>query len=649
VPLDTSRMVFKGHLTSPDIKQYADLLTGGMTDQPVTLGNTLSIGGSLSVLQIGTPAPPPTGYMKLYPKADNKFYKLDSAGVEEELGTGGGGETAADTEEFTPANAATTVVLSREPTDVLLVTRDGLAQSTTSGHYTVAGSTLTFTDAFNGSERVLVTYVVGAVGAVGAQGPPGPTGSTGAQGVPGPQGVPGEEGPPGPQGDPGPTGSTGAQGVPGPQGDPGPTGPTGPQGDPGPTGATGTAGAAGPMGPSANVHEEFMPAAAATSVTLSLVPQAILIVTRNGVVQSQVDGNYSWTTGSVLTFSDAFSGTERVVVEYAQQTVTPIPPFDGAGILDGSIPGTKLTDGAVTSAKIADGAVTNAKLGSDVARQTNLLTNGGFEIWQRGNGPFTANGAYAADRWGIYLEGSATCSAQFSTGTYYSPAGLMATIVSSGVAGNRAGIFQKLEAGRLRHLQVTFSVRVFMTQAHSLHWQLQSTAGGLTQGDVTVPLNVWTTVTGTHTVHDSATDLFLYLMVGQTGYGAFNGQVYFDSAMLVVGSVPQEFVPAHPQEDLARCQRYYERAGGYQYACFGRGYTGAGGYLPWTWHYKAEKAATPTVTKLGTWSVANCDQPVGRAGDTRSFLLTATTTAAGTDTYYFCADANSYLVSEANP
>src|SRR5215467_15380555 len=46
----------------------------------------------------------------------------------------------------------------------------------------------------------------------------------------------------------------------------------------------------------------------------------------------------------------------------------------------GSIPGTAITDGSIT----------NAKLGPDVAR-ANLLTNGGFEIWQRGNGPFVGN------------------------------------------------------------------------------------------------------------------------------------------------------------------------------------------------------------------------------------------------------------------
>src|SRR5436190_5959055 len=38
----------------------------------------------------------------------------------------------------------------------------------------------------------------------------------------------------------------------------------------------------------------------------------------------------------------------------------------------------------------------------------NLLVNGGFEIWQRGAGPFTSG--VCADRWGIAIGGSSTLS-----------------------------------------------------------------------------------------------------------------------------------------------------------------------------------------------------------------------------------------------
>src|SRR5215831_5826278 len=46
----------------------------------------------------------------------------------------------------------------------------------------------------------------------------------------------------------------------------------------------------------------------------------------------------------------------------------------------------------------------NRQLGTDTAR-LNLLTNGGFEIWQRGTsiGPTQASAGYHADRW--YISG----------------------------------------------------------------------------------------------------------------------------------------------------------------------------------------------------------------------------------------------------
>lgn len=40
---------------------------------------------------LSTPANPPSGYMKIYPKTDGKLYTLDAAGVEKAVGTGSGG------------------------------------------------------------------------------------------------------------------------------------------------------------------------------------------------------------------------------------------------------------------------------------------------------------------------------------------------------------------------------------------------------------------------------------------------------------------------------------------------------------------------------------------------------------------------------
>ena len=81
-------------------------------------------------------------------------------------------------------------------------------------------------------------------------------------------------------------------------------------------GPMGVPGASGSQG----YQEEFVPAAAATTITLAVVPDAIIVVARDGVVQSELGGNYS-AADDVLTFSDAFTGSERVIVGYLSGAV----------------------------------------------------------------------------------------------------------------------------------------------------------------------------------------------------------------------------------------------------------------------------------------------------------------------------------------
>jgi len=184
------------------------------------------------------------------------------------------------------------------------------------------------------------TNIKGVKGDTGAQGP------QGIQGPLGPQGPVGANGPTGPQGATGPTGDTGPQGI---QGLPGPTvvwrGPwqsgvayaaneavayngssylatsaptvgTAPPNAPWALMAQqGAIGPVGPAGGGVGGHEEFLPANGATYLDLAAAPALVLTVAREGIVQSEADGHYSL-SGARLNFSDAFSGTERVVVAY---------------------------------------------------------------------------------------------------------------------------------------------------------------------------------------------------------------------------------------------------------------------------------------------------------------------------------------------
>lgn len=79
---------------------------------------------------------------------------------------GASGTGAGIHEEFLPANGATYVDLAEAPDTVLTVARAGVIQSLVDGDYTVAGSRITFADALNGAQRVVVAYsTVGEGGA----------------------------------------------------------------------------------------------------------------------------------------------------------------------------------------------------------------------------------------------------------------------------------------------------------------------------------------------------------------------------------------------------------------------------------------------------------------------------------------------------
>src|SRR4029453_5203853 len=120
-------------------------------------------------------------------------------------------------------------------------------------------------------------------------------------------------------------------------------------------------------------------------------------------------------------------------------------------------------------------------LATDAAR-ANLLTNGGFEIWQRGNGPFTANGAWSADRWQMQILGTDTLSVSRNAagntdiGSTYC-AGGTATV---GTGGGQTALYQILRLSEvpLKSREVTASVRVWANTANAVRIRLSADGTG---------------------------------------------------------------------------------------------------------------------------------------------------------------------------
>lgn len=335
-------------------------------------------------------------------------------------------------------------------------------------------------------------------------------------------------------------------------------------------------------------------------------------------------------------------------------------------IADGAVTSAKILDGTIATGDIADGAVTAAKLApalstSLATAQTNLLTNGGFEIWQRGNGAFTTN--HAADRWLVAGAGGATLSAVRDTTTVdASSAACLAATIGGGptlaTPGNGvslpavyATVYQKLEDHlQLRGRTLTFSVR--------MRGPASSTAQLLFQHaivDASPVLSVGTsyaTYTFTTTIGTGATQLYATILFGSAGV------YYLDNAMLVVGSQAADYVPMHPADDLMRCQRYYEVinfANAQIIFCgVATSAAGPGPYVPW----KVKKAVTPTMSSAaGQWIAQRCDTGAQQSSGTQfnnvsadGFNLSASTSVgAGIGFLFFANTSNGTITGEANP
>jgi|SRR5215469_1855897 len=199
----------------------------------------------------------------------------------------------------------------------------------------------------------------------------------------------------------------------------------------------------------------------------------------------------------------------------------------------------------------------------NLAGGANLLTNGGFEVWQRGNGPFSASGVLTADRWRMNLAGTDTLTinrANAPVGSYGQYA-LSANFTLGTSGATPTQIFQGLSRSDGYALQgktVSYSIYVSTGIPNAVRAYLASDGtGGVVQQSAFnsgAPNNAQV-LTVTYPVPADAT----FLNVGLFFYATSAPAI--DNAMLVIGPTPVDFVPMNPADDFFRCLRYYEIIG----------------------------------------------------------------------------------------
>jgi len=320
----------------------------------------------------------------------------------------------------------------------------------------------------------------------------------------------------------------------------------------------------------------------------------------------------------------------------------------------------------------------NRQLGSDVQRP-NLLVNGGFEFWQRGNGPFTAS--FCADRWALWPSNGGTGGTTISCSRDTANAeisGACAAITPGGTAPTTALPAQIYQYpahqndggtgvlwGQVYGRPLSLALRVKTSVANAARAMIQI-ASNPYYGSYHTGNGQYQTLT----VSVTAAQTTGLSAVGPTV--ALNmealGTYYIDSAMLVIGSQPCDYVPMSPADDLARCKRYYQRwasGQGNTYLGTGSAQSATVGYFmfgPWP----VTLAVTPSLSYsavgdfvavnkgLGTsWPVTAISAPVPYASLAGPILLSftiGTSSLVGGDQVYFVANATTaWLSLEANP
>jgi hypothetical protein len=237
----------------------------------------------------------------------------------------------------------------------------------------------------------------------------------------------------------------------------------------------------------------------------------------------------------------------------------------------------------------------------------NLLINSGFEIWQRGVGPFThsvyGRGPYSADEWGLFVN-TGTITVQRSTlarfGTYCPS---ITTIGTNTQLDCGLEFYKSLEG-----LTLTFSAWVNCTSANAVRVSISDWTGSLSTkvssahpGDGQWHQLTTSSVISSGLVSTSAQPHSFAIDVGFWFPNSVTGCL-IDGAICVVGNYPEgvPFVPTNPEEDLVRAQRFYE-VGSNNY----RSYGAASSVASITQRYKANKYASPSVSTTFTPSLGS--------------------------------------------
>lgn len=344
----------------------------------------------------------------------------------------------------------------------------------------------------------------------------------------------------------------------------------------------------------------------------------------------------------------------QFILQWTPSGGNPTNPFF-VGV-DGSIYSAQIGDlatalaGKYPNAAGAANASAIATINSKLTLLTghNYIINGAFDIWQRGTGAFASTG-YTADRW-LHIPGSGATSS-VSMGTFTASDSLPFAdtynlVWTRSVAGSAVSVLcQRIENARtLAGKTVTLTFWASATVATSIQVAIQQYFGtggspsGLTQ------TAMQTAAIGTSGLAKYSYTFTLPTVIGKTfgtnnnhalivvlnwPVASANASITLSHVSLMEGDRTADanpFPARHFQQELALCQRYFEKR-----PLFFTGYNVAGANIDVDLPFSVLKRTTPTFA-FGSASYANASGLALVAVDSTRAIARITVTSTGSAT-----------------
>ena len=181
----------------------------------------------------------------------------------------------------------------------------------------------------------------------------------------------------------------------------------------------------------------------------------------------------------------------------------------------------------------------------------NLIINGGFDVWQRGTSFSNFNHAYSTDRWTLSAASSATVNK--TSDTIY---GNVCQITLGSTDTNFVQLVENLD-GFMANKDMTLSFWVKSSTITSSHCVAYN-GSGFTHDVAYNVSGSWTKVVlnfNTGSTYTAGTSFRLYLLRSSNTTGV----IEFAQVQLEVGGTATPFERRSYGDELAKCQRYYQK------------------------------------------------------------------------------------------